>query len=234
MFRLSDAHHFRKTIAGLCMGLGPLCLLASTLVFSDLKVHEGPQIAAVAAHADRFYIAVLLAFVGVVLVLPAVLGLMHMLRDRMANYGHVGGALALIGLLAIAGAVAVAGMIWQMVDGSAARGDMVDLLYRFNHTAETAIPFAYLPLGLGVGMIVLAAGLYRARVVAPWQALMLAVGPAAFVVAYPTAVGALAIGGAAVMFVGFATVGQMVLAETDEEWEHTPEYRGFHPLAGAR
>jgi hypothetical protein len=26
----------------------------------------------------------------------------------------------------------------------------------------------------------------------------------------------------------------MVLAESDEDWEHTPEYRGFRPLPGTR
>ena len=42
----------------------------------------------------------LVLLASVVLALPAVLGLMHMLRERMAAYGHIGGALALPGLLA--------------------------------------------------------------------------------------------------------------------------------------
>ena len=40
--------------------------------------------------------------------------------------------------------------------------------------------------------------------------------------------------GAAVLLVGFFQVGRMVLTESDEDWEHTPEYSGFRPLAGTR
>jgi hypothetical protein len=32
----------------------------------------------------------------------------------------------------------------------------------------------------------------------------------------------------------YAQVGRMVLVESDEDWEHTPEYRGFRPLVGTR
>ena len=42
----------------------------------------------------------------------------------------------------------------------------------------------------------------------------------------------LAFAGAAVSLIGFGSVGMMVLAETDEEWEHTPEIEGFRALPG--
>ena len=35
----------------------------------------------------------------------------------------------------------------------------------------------------------------------------------------------------AILFVAFATIGRMVLTESDEDWEHTPEFRGFRPAA---
>ena len=38
---------------------------------------------------------------------PAVLGLMHMLREREVAFGHVGGGLAMLGLLAFTGIVAM-------------------------------------------------------------------------------------------------------------------------------
>jgi hypothetical protein len=34
------------------------------------------------------------------------------------------------------------------------------------------------------------------------------------------------------LFVGFATVGWMVVRESDEAWEHVPEFRVFRPVAG--
>jgi hypothetical protein len=35
-----------------------------------------------------------------------------------------------------------------------------------------------------------------------------------------------------ILFVGFATVGWMVVRESDEAWEHIPEFRVFRPVAG--
>jgi hypothetical protein len=85
-----------------------------------------------------------------------------------------------------------------------------------------------------VGMLFLAAGLYRARAVQSWTAAMLGIGSIVFAVGSTMADDVVAIIGAAVLLVGFVQVGRMVLAESDEDWEHTPEYRGFRPLAGTR
>jgi hypothetical protein len=50
----------------------------------------------------------------------------------------------------------------------------------------------------------------------------------------PTASDVLAIVGAAFLLVGLGSIGRLVLTESDEDWEHTPEYEGFRPLAGMR
>jgi hypothetical protein len=42
----------------------------------------------------------------------------------------------------------------------------------------------------------------------------------------------LAIVAAAFLVVGLGSIGRMVLSETDEAWEHTPEYEGFRPVPG--
>ena len=52
---------------------------------------------------------------------PAVLGLMHMMREREVAFGHVGGGLAMLGLLAFAGIVAMELVMWQMVAGGSTR-----------------------------------------------------------------------------------------------------------------
>jgi hypothetical protein len=52
--------------------------------------------------------------------------------------------------------------------------------------------------------------------------------------AFGTALNWLAIVAAAVLVVGLGSIGRMVLRETDEAWEHTPEYEGFRPVPGMR
>ena len=79
---LSDAHHFRKLVAGMCMMFGPLVLLVGLVIHPDSKTDEGAQLAVIADHLDQWYIAHLLILISIVLAVPAVLGLMHMLRER--------------------------------------------------------------------------------------------------------------------------------------------------------
>ena len=44
----------------------------------------------------------------------------------------------------------------------------------------------------------------------------------------------LAIVAAALLAVGLGAIGHMVLRESDEAWERTPEYEGFRPVTGMR
>ncbi len=233
MFNLSDTHHFRKLVAGVCMVFAPLFLLASTIVSPALDLNETQLLANVAEHPDRWYLANLFAMVAIVLAVPAVLGLMHMLRERRSAEGHVGGAFALIGLFAAMAATAVSMVTWQMVAGGADQAQMAALLDRVNTTAGTFVPIYIAGFGIGLGLLVLAYGLMQARVVHWSQAFCIAVGGIALNVGFAMASIALAIVAAAFLFVGFGSIGRMVMSETDEEWEHTPEFRGFRPVAGA-
>ena len=104
---LSDAHHFRKMIAGVCMVVAPILLLVGMVIHPASDMDVATQVAAVADNLDAWYAAHLIALVSLVLTVPAVLGLMHMLREREVAFGHVGGGLAMVGLLAFVGLVAM-------------------------------------------------------------------------------------------------------------------------------
>lgn len=236
MSPLSDSHHFRKTVAGMCMIGAPLLLLVGMVVHPERKSDVGPQLAVIAENMNAWYAAHLIVAIALVLAVPAVLGLMHMLREREVAWGHVGGALALVGLLAATGVVAIEGFVgWQAAAASGAEGAaMVALFERVTETAGIVIPFFVMSLAFAAGMLVLAAGLYRARAVQSWTAVLLAVGAVVFAIGSVVASGFLSIAGAAVLFVAFGQVGWTVLQESDEDWEHTPEHRGFRPLAGTR
>lgn len=236
MSRLSDSHHFRKTIAGMCMIGAPLLFLVGMIVHPERKSDVGDQLAVIAGNMDAWFAAHLIVAVSLVLAVPAVLGLMHMLREREVAFGHIGGALAMTGLLATAGLVAIDGFVgWQAAAASSAdSGAMTALFERVTETAGVVIPFFVMSLGFTVGMLFLAAGLYRARAVQSWTAAMLAIGAVVLAVGSIAAGDVLSVVGAAVLLVGFMQAGRMVLRESDADWEHTPEYRGFRPLAGTR
>jgi hypothetical protein len=230
---LSDAHHFRKIVAGACMVVAPLVLLVAVVIHPASDMDEATQVATIADNLDAWYVAHLLALISIAVMVPAVLGLMHMLREREVAFGHVGGGLAMLGLLAFAGIVGMELVMWQMVAGGST-SEAVALLERLNDTAGIVIPFVVVSFGFALGLACLAIGLYRARAVQSWTAISVAAGAVVFGFAIGAALNWLAIVAAAFLVVGLGTIGRMVLRETDEAWEHTPEYEGFRPVPGMR
>jgi hypothetical protein len=235
MLNLSDPHGFRKTVAGLCMICAPLVLLSGIILQPNRESNEFVQLSVITDNPERWLFSNVAILGSLLLAIPAVLGLMHMLREREVGYGHAGGALALIGVFASSCAVAIQGFVgWQMASTGANTSEMVALWERINQTAGSLIALFLVPFCFAIGMAILCIGLYRARAVQPWTAAAIAVGAVGVVAAGPLASEVVSIVGGAFLLVGLFTVGRTVLNETNEEWEHTPEYRGFRPLAGAR
>src|ERR671922_1061017 len=139
---LSDAHHFRKIVAGACMVVAPVVLLVAAVIHPASDMNEATQVATIADNLDAWYVAHLLALVSIALTVPAALGLMHMLREREVAFGHAGGGLAMLGLLAFAGIVGMELVMWQMVAGGSTR-EGVALLGRADDTAGGGIPVIF-------------------------------------------------------------------------------------------
>lgn len=228
---LLDSHHFRKMVAGVCMVLGPLCAVAAFIVMPAMHTNVRAQLVSIAAHPDRTLIAALLSIAAVGFVVIATLGLMHMLRERKVTYGHVGGAMALIGLLLAMASFGVYMVSWAMVKDGVQTAD-VSAMHEITHSAGGLIPLYILPWLSAAGFVVLAVGLYMAKAVDWWMATAIAVGMILINLSGPVASVALGIVGSAIFLVGSGSIGAMVLRESDADWEHTPEYRGLRPAAG--
>ncbi|GAC1318893.1 MAG: hypothetical protein NVSMB25_08890 [Thermoleophilaceae bacterium] len=229
----SDSHHFRKLVAGSCMVIGPLLALGSFVVSPRIDGDTANQIAQISQHQDRFLVSMLLALAAVPLVTVAALGLMHMLRERMVGYGHLGGGLALFGLLATMAQLGSQLTLWPMVrDGS--RAANISVWHAVTHEAATMIPLYIVPLVAALGFVTLALGVYRAHAVDWWMAALLALGAAGIALAIPLASIALGIVGAALFLVGSGSIGLIVVSESDADWVHTPEHRGFRTAIGMR
>jgi hypothetical protein len=231
--RFSDSHHLRKTIAGCCMVAGPLCVLAAFVVSPAIHTDAGDQLRSFAAHQDRLALSAVLSLVGIALFVGATMGLMHMLRERMPTYSIVGGGLTLVGLVAIAAQTGALFLAWKMVGDGVQPGDVL-AWDGFISAAVSVIATGVSAWLASVGVIILAAGLYRARAVDWWMAAMIAIG--AVCVALAGLLGSVAIGivGGALFLIGLGSTGMMVLRETDADWEHTPEYGGFRPAGHMR
>ena len=228
--QVSDSHHFRKQVAGLCMVFAPALALVSVIVSPKLSTNGAAQLRYAGAHLDRWYLTQLLALAGLVLLVPAVLALMHMLRERQVAMGHVGGALALIGVMAATALTGAAFLMWQMAEPGRDAAQMGAVMHDFLHTTGVVVALMIPTIGLGLGFIALAYGLFRARAVHWMSALLMAAGAVALDVGLgPAASNALSIAGAAAFTIGLGSIGWTVLTETDAAWEHTPEFQGFRP-----
>ncbi|MBA2505774.1 MAG: hypothetical protein H0V29_07500 [Thermoleophilaceae bacterium] len=231
MFGLSDSHHFRKTVAGVSMILAPLMALLAVVIAPERKENEAAMLASVAADADAFFVSQMLILGAIVVAIPAVLGLVHVLREKEVAYGHVGGGLALVGLVAIAGVTGLELVVWRMAETGGA--GIVALYSDVMESAGVVIPLFFGSLGFGVGMLVLGMGLHRAKAVAPLHAVSIALGGLLLAVSGLVYAEWVTLIGAALLFAGLGMTGRLVLAESDEDWEHTPE-AAVRPLLGAR
>jgi hypothetical protein len=229
----TDSHHFRKTIAGCCMVVGPLLALAAFIVSPAVKSGSAAQVAEVARHQDRFLLSGFLSLAAVALVIGGSLGLMHMLRERMVGYGNVGGVFTLVGLVFTMAQIAAQFTLWAAVRDGVQPAD-VATWHSVTHDAAMVIPLVAVPWLAVVGFAVLAMGLYRAHVVDWWMSAMLAVGALGITLGGPLTSLAVGIVGAALFLVGMGSIGMIVLRESDADWEHTPDYHGFRPAAGMR
>ena len=228
----SDSQHLRKMVAGACMVLAPLLFLIAFVVSPELETEAGPALSVAADNADRFYAANLIAIIGLMLVVPAILGVMHMIRERRPAHSGIGGTLALIGVFATLVGQGVALVIWEMARNGADSAANTAVLDAALNDAGLVLPVYLLGYAAAIGVIVLAVGLWMSRVVDWWMALFFAAGVVCINIAFPAGLLALAIVGAALMLVGLGSMGLMVLRESDADWEHTPDYRGMRPAAG--
>jgi hypothetical protein len=233
MSGFTDSHHFRKTVAGMCMVGAPLFALIAYVVTPKLHTDEAAQLSSIAAHADRWLIAMMLSILAVSCAILATIGLMHMLRERRPMHAAVGGALAFVGLAAWLCQMGVGMALWQMAKDGVQPSDVAAYQGLIDSFGSAFVLF-WLPVLTAAGYVVLAMGLFTARAVDWWMAAMIGIAPVLLVVAGFAASIPVGLIGSVLLLVGLGSTGLMVLRETDAAWEHTPEWRGFRPAVGMR
>ena len=230
--KLSNPHHFEKTLAGACLVLAPLFLLASAALSPAIKSDEGAQLAVIARHPDRYHLFSVLGLVSAVLLVPALLGLMRMLRERAPGWGYVGGGLMMLGNLLSVGDWWSNFVQWQMAVPDADRRQMTALLTRLDETAGSALPLQISGFAFLVGTAALAIGLYRAQTVPSWTALGLVVGIVLNLAGFVVGSVPLLIVSSVVLFIAMGWIGRMVLAEPEADWQPSSQFPPAQAAAG--
>ncbi len=221
MRSLSDANRFGRIIVGVCLIAAPLVLLVGTIVHPGLRLSERAQLTLIAQHPDRWYVNHILGFISMILFIPAVFGLVRILREREAVLAHLGGALAFLGLIAFEGVVVAYGFVaWQMAAGGSLT-EMTALAHRLKHTAGVILPLGVMSALLIPGLGLLAIGLIRTAAAQRWSGPLALLGAVLFLTGGQTAHMTLMLAGTTCMLAGLGVIGLRVLRTPDAEWAAT-------------
>lgn len=223
MIGLSDARRFRRLVAGTCLIAAPVVLLVGAAVHPETQEDGAGHLGVVAEDTSRYFAAHAILLVGIALFLPAVLGLMHLLRHRATAPGHLGAGLAMIGLFGATAIVALDGIaVTQMAQPEANADEMAALLDRIKESAGLRAVAVVGALSWLAGVLLLAYGLWKARRVAPLVSVGTAAAAITVFIAQVTddqTIFAIAFG---LYLVALGPLGWRILVESDAEWSGEP------------
>jgi hypothetical protein len=210
---------FSRTAVGVGLIGAPLLTLVASIASPAIKSDDAAQVAVIAAHPARYYAFTMFTLAGIVLLVPALLGLMQLTRDRAPGWGNAGGTLALLGTLIAVGDAATQLLVWQMGAPGANRAEMAALLHRYEATMGSSLVFTVGGLSFLVGMLLLAIGLRRARAVPAWVAIGIVAGSFLNIAGFTGASVGILIVSSAVLLASLGWVGRRVLSERGGERE---------------
>jgi hypothetical protein len=217
VLRLSDARNFRRTAAGLALIIGPILLLVSSAITTTGGGDNTREyLADVADNRSGEEISAVLTILGFAILIPGIIGALNLLRGRGVVLGHIGGALAVLGLACFPALIATSFVDVAATEPGAASQEYVDIVERVEDQAGAIIIVAIALLGTLVGFILLAAAFLRARTVPVWVGPLIILG---IVVTFPAESRVLQVLGSALLLVAFGAIGLQLLRQPDEEWE---------------
>jgi Domain of unknown function (DUF4386) len=217
MLKLSDSRNFGRTFAGIALIVAPLLFLLGSVLDPAWADETEEYLNEVAADRGLYLLAGILNLIGALLLIAGLLGVIHLLRRRRVTLGQVGAALVMIGAVAIASTYVIS--VFEIV-GTGDEFDREQVVTLFEDTEESgeAAPiFVMFLLGLVLGSILLAIGLWRQRAVAVWVPIVLVLSSVAGFVAGDSQASALVTG--ALLAVALIAIGLKILSVSDDDWE---------------
>jgi hypothetical protein len=219
---LSNATKFRRTTAGLCLILAPLFLLISNLLQTRAPMSIEALLDAITERATANEISFAFAVYGFTLMVPAIVGIIHLLRHRSVALGHIGGTFLIIGIVSFAFVAGTESILYIAgADPTMNRYAVIALNDRIGRSIVYNIVNLTEVFGYLLGTLLLAIALFRAKVVPGLFSILLAIGVVARFTLTSFYAGVIL--SDSLFFIAFAFIGLTVLRQSDEEWERPPE-----------
>lgn len=219
---LRNPSTFRRQIAGAAMIVGPLVIVLAELLPGRFETDAAKQIAVVTENTGRWYAAHVLALIGLVLTVPAFLGLARILERYRPVIANVSRLLFVPGLVALTSVVGMELVLWQMAQPGRDEMEMVALLESLNESAGIAPLFGFVLL-FPAAWLLAGIGLYVARATPVWGAALIALSqPVGFVSELSGGPKWLAVAAQVAFAIGLVPLGVRVLRQSDDAWEPPP------------
>jgi hypothetical protein len=220
-----DSGRFRKVVVAASVALTAVLGTVSGLVGPHYDASDNRMLGAIARDQPGWNASALLGLAGSLAAMITVLGLIHILRFRVPLLRGVGGSLSLLGVLALPGLIA-ADLVKGQMANQPDRAAMVGLAGHY--TSPSGIHWFYrMLIAYSLGLILLAVGLYRARLAKRWIAATFGLGAsAAFAFdALPGGHGGFGVASliaGAIFVTGSSALAWTVLTTPDLEWQAPP------------
>lgn len=92
------SHKLRRLMAGVCLVSAPFVYVAGLLVDPALRAGDAAA-GAYGRHPDQVSVSAALLHWSWVLLVPGIVGMVHLVRRRAVLFGHIAGAVALLGVV---------------------------------------------------------------------------------------------------------------------------------------
>lgn len=218
MLKLSNPSNFRRTLAGLSLVVAPLVILVASVLQPDTGDDSDEYLTDLADEAGRADLSATLFVIGFWLLLPGILGLIHLVRGRGVVLAHIGGVLLVLGVVAYPVLFAT-----TFYDVSIAENASLEEGIKVYDGVEDYVGpyFIFIPaiLGFTLGAILLAIALLRAGIAPLWVLIVLLVGNVLVFIGGGGSVPVLAILGSLAFAAAFGYLGMRLLGMSDDDWD---------------
>jgi hypothetical protein len=169
---------FRRRAGAATVLLAPIALITSELSYPvGDEADPAASLGIFAAHHGALLTAIYAMLLASILFIPAFFALMTPVRGRGTVLTHLGAGMALVGLAT--SKLALLGVQYTFYEASAPGVDRPALTHFLQQATSdpAALPLVLGHFLFGIGLILLAAGLLRARVGYPWASACIGLGP---------------------------------------------------------
>lgn len=219
MLSLSDATRFRRGLSSASLLLAPLLGLAAAVVAPPSSGNTAADLALISAHHSAFLAEAVLEAAAWIVFIPGVLGIVHLLRQRGVVLAHVGGILAVLGMISFVAESAVAQATAVLAGDAGHRALYAQAVNSMHHSPLAA--FVLLALLGEIGLILLAIAMRRARRAPRWVVAAAVIAVIADFAPIPDPLGLIITW--LLLGLAFGRIGWVIRTTTDAVWEQPSE-----------